>query len=61
MKTILLATGNPGKLKEIEALLAQAPSAWRQQITLALPQQFGLGPGAAPRLRLLDHLQRFFR
>jgi XTP/dITP diphosphohydrolase len=42
MKTILLATGNPGKLKEIEALLAQAPSAWRQQITLALPQQFGL-------------------
>lgn len=42
MKTILLATGNPGKLKEIEALLADAPQDWRQRIQLALPQQFGL-------------------
>lgn len=42
MKTILLATGNPGKLKEIEALLADAPQDWRRRIQLALPQQFGL-------------------
>jgi XTP/dITP diphosphohydrolase len=42
MVQILLATNNPGKVREIQALIEELAPAYREQITLILPVDIGL-------------------
>ncbi|MGD0005468.1 MAG: non-canonical purine NTP pyrophosphatase, partial [Anaerolineaceae bacterium] len=42
MVQILLATNNPGKVREIQALIEELAPAYREQIKLVLPLDIGL-------------------
>ena len=42
MVQILLATNNPGKVREIQALIEELAPAYREQITLVLPLDIGV-------------------
>ncbi|MBI9045467.1 MAG: RdgB/HAM1 family non-canonical purine NTP pyrophosphatase [Anaerolineaceae bacterium] len=42
MQKLLIATGNPGKLKEIQTLLDELPAEWHQKVATLLPRDLDL-------------------